>query len=496
MPPVHPTLKGNKWVLYPSNHHVQQWDTMFLIILVYYAFAIPYMIGVSGGYHMIHQTGWLVVNLIINGIYIIDTFMQFFRAYYDDEGMLVYELKKIARNYGCSRQFILNLISCFPTQALLYGLDRMVFRTESGVSDESFLFFTIIDMIKLLRLTRVTSLTKSTCFWAFVAFAQAHTYDFTKEGVPPTWISAWYESSYFPGSIDPIGWSNDVDRYALSLFWAIQSVTSIGYGVFWAYAIGNIIQILDHVHSSEVLYKVKMDSANSLINCFAPTDNPSREPDYGVGDSEMLATRIRRFLTSQYHKTARLDLSSEFNSKKLEEVYPMIEHLSPELRQLSSLHLLRAFLEKIPYLSSKYLSPDEQSEVAFKCVFIEFGRGETFYEHQKYERGIMILKNGFCMASRKSKHGHKRWYTRGNPIGISDVLVDADCLGRDERRRLLFYSYCLALYIPRSVILDVLKKKPRIWKDCARWCYLRACLLKWAREISGKRLNSDMYEIP
>lgn len=498
---------------------------------------------------MIHQTGWLVVNLIINGIYIIDTFIQFFRAYYDDEGMLVYELKKIARNYGCSRQFILNLISCFPTQALLYGPDRMVFRTESGVSDESFLFFTILDLIKLLRLTRVTSLTKSSiyiqtfwekqsipktmlavfvgkmimfchwlaCFWAFVAFAQAHTYDFTKEGVPPTWISAWYESSYFPGSIDPIGWSNDVDRYALSLFWAIQSVTSIGYGniapvsrvefyvanalmllsgVFWAYAIGNIIQILDHVHSSEVLYKVKMDSANSLINCFAPTDNPSREPDYGVGDSEMLATRIRRFLTSQYHKTARLDLSSEFNSKKLEEVYPMIEHLSPELRQLSSLHLLRAFLEKIPYLSSKYLSPDEQSEVAFKCVFIEFGRGETFYEHGKYGRGIMILKNGFCMASRKSKHGHKRWYTRGNPIGISDVLVDADCLGRDERRRLLFYSYCLALYIPRSVILDVLKKKPRIWKDCGRWCYLRACLLKWAREISGKRLNSDMYEIP
>ena len=489
---------------------------------------------------MLNQKFWLVFNLIINFIYIIDAIMLFFRAYYDDEGMLVYELKKIARNYMCSRQFILNFISCFPTQALLYGLDRLVFNADPDVTDTSFLFLTLIDLIKLLRLTRVSSLTKSSyfiqsfwekqsipkmmlavfvgkmilfshllaCFWSFVAFAQAQSFDFTKEGVPPTWISVWYESSYIPGSINPIGWSNDIDRYALSLFWAIQSITSIGYGnivpvsrieyyianmlmlvsgVFWAYAIGNIIQILDHVHSREMFYKVKMDSANSLINSFSPID-PNREPDYGVGDAEVLASRIRRFLTEQYNKTSRLSPDSEFNSKKLEEVYPLIEHLSPELRQLTSLHLHRGVLEKIPYLSSKYLSPTEQSEVAFKCVFIEFARGETFYEDIQYGRGVLLLKNGFCMATRKSKPEQKRWYTRGEPIGINDVLVDGDFLGRDEKRRLTFYSYSLALYIPRSVIMKVLKKRPDIWKDCARWCYLQACLLKWAREKNKREL--------
>jgi len=324
-----------------------------------------------------------------------------------------------------------------------------------------------------------------------------------------------------PYPIDPIGWDNDVDRYVLSLFWAIQSVTSIGYGniapvsrveffmanilmlvsgVFWAYAIGNIINILDHVHSSEEVYKKRMDLANIFINSFAPTDpsgganyregdsgsfaptDPKRDPAIGVGDSEMLATRIRRFLTAQYNKTSRLHPNSDFNLKTLEQVYPVIEHLSPELRRFSSLHLHRGALETIPYLSSKYLSPSEQSEVAFKCVYLEFGRGDTFYEHDLYGKGIMILKSGFCTASRKSKPGQLRWYTRKNPIGINDVLVEGNFIKRFEQRRLLFYSYSLVLYIPRSVILEVLKKRPDIWKDCARWRYLKACLLKRARE--------------
>lgn len=519
---------------------------------IHHHLTTPVSFSFSGGYHIVHQMGWLVINLVINALYIIDTFMQFFRAYHDHEGMLVYELKKIARNYGCSGQFILNLLSCFPTQGLVYGLDRQVFDGETDVTDNTFILYTLIDMMKLLRLTRLKSLAKSSflhnfwekqsipstmlavfvgkmilfchwlaCIWSFIAFVQAKSYNFTEEGVPPTWISEWYKNSHTPGSIDPIGWGNDVDRYILSLFWAIQSVTSIGYGniapvsraeffianilmlvsgVFWAYAIGNIINILEHVKSSEEVYKKRMDSANIFINSFAPTDpdggadyregdsvtfaptDSKIDPAYGVGDAEMLAIRIRRFLTAQYNKTSRQHPNADFNSKKLEEIFPVIEHLSPELRRFSSLHLHRGALEMIPYLSSKYLKPHEQSEVAFKCVYLEFARGDTFYEHDIYGKGIMIMKNGFCTASRKSKPGHQRWYTREKPIGINDVLVEGDFIHRSEQRRLLFYSYSLVLYIPRSVILEVLQKRPDIWKDCARWRYLQACLLKRARE--------------
>ena len=45
-----------------------------------------------------------------------------------------------------------------------------------------------------------------------------------------TWISSWYAGSYVEGGINPIGWGNAHERYHLCLFWAIQSITSIGYG--------------------------------------------------------------------------------------------------------------------------------------------------------------------------------------------------------------------------------------------------------------------------
>ena len=40
-PPIHPSLKGERYVLYPRGRWVQNWDIMFLILLLYYCFSIP-----------------------------------------------------------------------------------------------------------------------------------------------------------------------------------------------------------------------------------------------------------------------------------------------------------------------------------------------------------------------------------------------------------------------------------------------------------------------
>ena len=109
------------------------------------------------------------------------------------------------------------------------------------------------------------------CLWSFIAFCQSWSFgEGLAEGA--NWISNWYDSSYVEGGLDPIGWSNDIDRYALSLFWSIQSLTSIGYGnivpvtrieyyfanilmllsgLFWAFTLGNFVNLL---HVSERVF--------------------------------------------------------------------------------------------------------------------------------------------------------------------------------------------------------------------------------------------------
>ena len=60
----HPSLKGIKYVLFPHNKYVQLWENCFLCVLIYYCFAIPYTVGCSGGYWMVHvsdsldRLGW------------------------------------------------------------------------------------------------------------------------------------------------------------------------------------------------------------------------------------------------------------------------------------------------------------------------------------------------------------------------------------------------------------------------------------------------------
>ncbi|KAL7543046.1 hypothetical protein ACHAXR_012355 [Thalassiosira sp. AJA248-18] len=532
-PYSHPSLKGIKYVLFPHDTYVQHWDNFFLCILLYYCFSIPYTVGISGGYRMYHNTGWFAVNVGTNCPPTVDTFMQFFRAYYTEDGLLVYELRRIAKNYLFSRNFVLNLIASFPMQT-----------ADDPFGTRGIHLLATTQLFKLLRIARINSLTKTSiaiqswwerqdvaramlasfilklvvvshwiaCFWSFIAFVQVGTFG-SDLGQKANWISNWYESSYIEGGINPIGWESDIDRYALSLFWSIQSLTSIGYGnivpvtrteyyvtlilmlcsgLFWTFVIGNIVSIAEHMKSVKLQYKRRLDDANTFIGYFSPSvGKPNEQADIGVGDADAVATRVRRFVTAQYDRTM-LNRTENFNSPTLNQVFPALDSLSLELRRLSSLHLMRKYIEMVPYLSHKYLTPEEQSDLAFKCVHLEFSRGESFIKHPQYGRGIMILRKGFCLAIGTigscgiNAPVQFEFYNRDNPIAVDDVLVE-DTFLIEHQSMYRFVSYSLVVFIPRSVIYEVLNAKA--WKDCGRWKYLRACLLKWSREKKNVDFN-------
>jgi len=539
-PPHHPSLEGIDYVLFPHDPCVQIWDNFFLCVLLYYCFAIPYTVGVSGGYWMYHNIGWFFVNMLLNLVYIADTIMQFFKAYYDKDGRIVYELRKIAKNYFFSINFLLNLIASFPMQLVIYMLDRKY--EAHGEPSETRIGFqhllTITQLFRLLSIHRFNLLTKSStliqtwwerqdvarvmlasfilkivvvshwiaCFWSFIAFIQVGTFG-SALGEEANWISNWYESSYVEGGINPIGWQSDIDRYALSLFWSIQSLTSIGYGnivpvtrleyyfanilmlvsgSFWAFVIGNLVSIVEHMYSNRTSYKRHLDEANTLIGCFTPATVGTPNDQVDDGDGDVVATRIRRFITAQYDETM-LSRPTDYTSPTLTQAFPSLDGLSLELRQLSSLHLIRKYIEMVPYLSHNYLTPEEQANLAFKCIFLEFSSGESFKKHPQYGRGIMILKKGFCLSlGTTGSHGINapvffQTFSIDNPIAVNDVLVEDSFLGNDQPLY-RFVSYSLVLFIPRSAIFEVLDANKVAWKNCARWKYLQTCLLKWSRE--------------
>ena len=235
-------------------------------------------------------------------------------------------------------------------------------------------------------------------------------------------------------------------------------------------------------------YKQQLDRANNVIGSFSfsptTTDGPCGQVDIGVGDPAVLAKRIRRFVTHQYDRT--LPNRPTCNSQTLDQVHPTLNSLSLELRRLASLHLMRKYMEMIPFLSSKFLDPDEQANLAFKCIFLEFSTGEIFTKHPEYGRGILILKRGMAIRHTCGHYGVQdtdSFQTFGidDPIEVNGVLVE-DCFLENEVPLYRFASYSSVVFIPRTVIYEVVNAKKAAWKHCARWRYLQTCLLKWSRD--------------
>jgi hypothetical protein len=195
-----------------------------------------------------------------------------------------------------------------------------------------------------------------------------------------------------------------------------------------------------------------------------------------------MAKRIRRYIYTQSEReTSTLRYASSF-----EEAFPVLETLSPELKRSSILMVVRKFIERVPYLSSRYLSFHEQSLVAQECLFVEFPCGEPFRMEQgisEYGRGIIIQVKGLFWRS-STRLLPSAPVLSGDVVGGSTVLLEDDHPGSEEHFRAI--SFSSAMFIPREAVLSALSRNPSCWKECARWRYFGAALVSKAiDELDG-----------
>lgn len=330
------------------------------------------------------------------------------------------------------------------------------------------------------------------CIWCWVAYLQNETFNFMDS---PNWISGWVTGNGGVGAMepDPLGPENDTDRYVISLFWAIQTVTSIGYGniapvtvaewwvgsvlqllagVCWAYVIGGLVGVAAGFNQQEEEYGLRSDQANDLIRYFPQFDRNSDE----ASDVHSVAKNIRKYIYKQHKHSNNTMCASTMNDN-----FPVFDSLSPQLQQWSSIMLMKEYLEIIPYLSSQFLNLEDQAEVAIQCSMLEFPAGEVLRSDsgmQGLGRGILIMKSGCAFASKvTANHMRKnRVITVGTVVGMGKVLLE-------EGHPLIkgdlihFLTYSKVLFIPRDVVWAALEKNDRsAWSRCASWVYVRTLL--------------------
>ena len=534
-----------KWIIYPDNKWIKRWDFIILLLLLLMLIILPYQLGVSICCYIYVNDGWYVTMIIIDIIFIIDTFLHFFRVYrHEISGRLVVNRKQIIYHH-LKTSFIPSLVSSisFPSiimRELYNGYTEptmedniVVFESINSEVENKFLVLILfLYIVRMSRLFHIKAILRSSkifrsvlesniakphrvdllkyflylflvshwlaCLWSGIVFFQ--TKSFGEEIIfHKNWMSLWYNNTYpyeYPDETDlnPVGWNRDVDRYLISLVWAIQSITSIGYGnilpvsrvewgmlsfcmllsgLCWALILGSLMDVVAYMKSQEAPLSC-LHNANMLTKDF-----PSSDTEHLDATDQTITTHVTHRIKNYVLDQRDRKYSTGKCTSTLDNQYEIYDSLSVELQQLSSYLLLKPYLEMVPYFSSKYLDVKELSLIATHCHFQCFSAGETMAYNNKSNRhhrsGISIILEGLALKKNGSKENDKIGSMNvGKVFGHEEVLLESDdCLQVDE---VIFPIYTRLLLIPREAVLETLARNPHAWKSCARWKYLHALL--------------------
>eukprot|EP00594_Rhizosolenia_setigera_P004239 CAMPEP_0178939932 /NCGR_PEP_ID=MMETSP0789-20121207/502_1 /TAXON_ID=3005 /ORGANISM="Rhizosolenia setigera, Strain CCMP 1694" /LENGTH=610 /DNA_ID=CAMNT_0020618863 /DNA_START=88 /DNA_END=1920 /DNA_ORIENTATION=- len=561
--------RTQKWeyVIFPDNKWIKKWDKFILVQLIYLLFGIPYHVGITGGYHSYEgvtaKIFWLLVYLVIDLSFIVDTLLYFFRSFRNRNGQLRFDLKKIRRRY-LRTYFILNVIALTPSfQTYYYVLGG---HHPDKTSMDTKLLLSVLTVLKLARFARVRNLFQASdvmtdirrtfrsfnvslvfylifllavshyiaCIWSFIAFCEAGL-SFNEDEMKkyPNWMGSWYDdnnledynSFYEKNFFNPLGWDNTMDRYFLSLFWSIQSITSIGYGNIspitrvefkvgcflmilagfaWSYFIAGLVGLVSEMNNGSIEFGRRNDLAQDLVRNFKPDEDD--EPIESELQTEIASDSIRDFSSkgvvrvSKYECTVSdKDLSNRIFSylldqrqkssqfalshTTLESKFPIMRYLSPTLKNHSSLLLLKNDLNCVKYLSDKILKPLEQSYITRECTFLEFAQGDIYTTANvaSHERGILIIKSGTALATCRGRNRQKT--TQILTVGTS-VLHDIVLFGDKNYNafnkgsasghglRIDFLNFSKVLFIPIHAIETALAVSEPARKY-SRWILIR-----------------------
>jgi CRP-like cAMP-binding protein len=413
----------------PDSFLKQGWDLIILGLLVYSSFQVPYSMAFDDNNNGApdHGTAKFAGDVLLDVIFMVDVALCFFTAFYDAKGMLVSDLKEISRRY-CSTWFLPDLGGSFPFDNVI-GL----FLSSSGNIGA----MRVLKLVRLLKLVRAVKVFrklsevghKEGFAWLrstlgvlrsiFLIVFAAHTLGcfFYLAFVPNSAVNWMY--TYRPS----LEYAGDWPQYVTALYWAIISITTMGYGDVVPVTHEERIFCVAVALVGAIVFSYCMGTITSLVMSVTGAE-------YRLAEKLQHATE---YLLFREHSTHLKWLMKSFYSlswRKSGALYKEAEILGEV-----STSLRKAVLAEIGARGGRHLPMFQGFDdecVGFILTLlarVDFAAGDVIYQ-----RGDRAAEMYFVASGIVSLHQDGRWMHRGSQ---ADLRTPLQVLGRGGRAKLI-----------------------------------------------------------
>mmetsp|Transcript_49419 Transcript_49419/g.124462 ORF Transcript_49419/g.124462 Transcript_49419/m.124462 type:complete len:705 (-) Transcript_49419:116-2230(-) len=463
-----------RWpVIDPSeSRFLNIWDFVTFVLLTITAWLSPF------------ETAFLEPRLdplfffdrALDTAFMVDMILQFFIAYTDPlrPTQTVKIPKRIVQHY-LGGWFWVDFFSILPIDVYCALSEEKCSQGFMGL--RKLKVIRLLRLVRLLRLARFTSLVDRwhTCFgfkYATLSLAKFFAVIFlcchwmaclwgglgVSSTADHTWLTALKEAKGGPDEL----YDGPFQVYGIALYWALISLTSIGYGdvtpqnqfeywvatfctsvmaAVWAYVIGAVCSIVSTLEPHEMSFKRTMDDLNWLMS-----------------DRKMpheMCRKLRRY----FHETR------EMNRRRVER--EVIDQMSPKLQGEFAFFMHSRWIEKVWYLRNM---PHEI------IVFMSRNLKMAVYspnEEVFSDRTLFIVRRGICALSGKI-------LVTGDIWG-EDMLLSNDFLRSKNQARSLSYLSVLMLHVEDMV--DIVANFPEA-RARLRWSQVQIAIVRGIQKIA------------
>lgn len=434
---VNAVQRRKRCMFYPEDSKKEYWDLIITLVLLFACIYTPIEIAFDFDSNDEKSIAQSLIKNLIDLFFLLDIIIIFNSAFYNEESDIIEDRGVIFVNY-ISGWFLIDILAIIPFDVLLNSTSfNELFRVAR--------FGRLYKLIKLTRLIRVLRIMKEkskllkyineflkislgferlfffiliffilthicTCLWLIIASL------YHAEGI--------YDGTWLENYTDAEETNTSLDLYAISFYWTITTITTVGYGdisgtnnlektfcsivmvigVFgFSFANGSLTSIIQNYDQTNAHYNEKLQTLNKIIK------------DYNLP----LELQLKLKKSIGYE-----------NKKYLNDINMFIEELPHNLKIIVSLYIYEQRYCKIKFFKNR-----TPSFISWVCPLLKpqyYTENQNVYTEGDSVSEIFFLIAGECNFVLPSfKNVAYISIKVGNTFGVMDIVGSIHSLDLD-----------------------------------------------------------------